>query len=384
MGKNLVVCCDGTANEISKDLTNVVKLFSTLIQDPTRQVAYYHPGLGTMEAPGALTPIARRITRLLGTAFGYGLKADIQNAYLFLMANFEPGDHVFLFGFSRGAYTVRAVAALLHMYGLIRRGNETLVPYALRMLMAKQAAQKRRRGAATFAPAFDLADRFRGIFTTTTCKPHFVGLWDTVSSIGWYDNPLSLPFTAENPDVQISRHAIAIHERRAFFRTNLWMPKAPPADTGPKDLQQVWFTGAHSDIGGGYPERESGLSKITLEWMLSEAVVAGLLVDDAMAQRVLGRADVAYASPDPNGILHRSLTLAWWPAEFLWKRHYDWSRRQWRRRMNLGRRRTIPPNALIHHTAFDRADGSQAADFPPTAVKVTGPGLAHPSSARQP
>ena len=139
MPKNMVLCCDGTANEFAEDRTNVVKLFFTLERDPSRQVAYYHPGLGTMEPPGALTSATRMLTRLAARAFGYGLEADIRDAYVFLMNNFEEGDRVFLFGFSRGAYTVRAVASLLRMFGLIPRGNEPLVPYAIRMLMAINA-----------------------------------------------------------------------------------------------------------------------------------------------------------------------------------------------------------------------------------------------------
>ena len=136
MGKNVVVCCDGTANEFARDKTNVLKLFYVLVHGSAEQVTYYHPGLGTMEAIGAVTMTARKVTKLLGKAIGYGLEADICNAYVFLMNHFQPDDRVFLFGFSRGAYTVRAVAALLHMYGLIRPGNEPLVPYAIRMMMA--------------------------------------------------------------------------------------------------------------------------------------------------------------------------------------------------------------------------------------------------------
>src|SRR5437879_3469434 len=91
-----------------------------------------------MEAVGALTTTARQATKLLGLAFGYGLATDIRDAYVVLMNNFAAGDRVFLFGFSRGAYTVRAVASLLHMYGLIPAGNEPLAPYAIRMLRAIQ------------------------------------------------------------------------------------------------------------------------------------------------------------------------------------------------------------------------------------------------------
>src|ERR1035441_8505297 len=134
MGKNIVICCDGTANEFAKDNTNVVKLYYTLEQNPTKQVTYYHPGLGTMEPAGALTTFTRKFTKLLGMTMGYGLSNDIRDAYTFLMERFEPEDKVFLFGFSRGAYTVRAVASLLRMYGLIQGGNEPLVPYAIRMM----------------------------------------------------------------------------------------------------------------------------------------------------------------------------------------------------------------------------------------------------------
>jgi uncharacterized protein (DUF2235 family) len=134
MPKNVVVCCDGTANEFAIDRTNVVKMFLTLLWDPSQQVSFYHPGIGTMEPPGALTPLRRRVTRLVGQAIGYGLEYDIRDTYAFLMNNFEECDRLYMFGFSRGAYTVRAIASLLHMYGLIRKGNEPLIPYAIRMM----------------------------------------------------------------------------------------------------------------------------------------------------------------------------------------------------------------------------------------------------------
>ena len=289
MPKNVVLCCDGTANEFAEDRTNVVKLFFTLERDPTRQVTYYHPGLGTMEPPGALTSATRVITRLAARAFGYGLEADVRDAYIFLMNNFEEGDRVFLFGFSRGAYTARAVASLLRMYGLIPKGNDALEPYAIRMLMAIHAIDSKGGNRSLEEKRyFTLANDFKSTFATQVCKPWFVGVWDTISSIGWYENPLRLPYTADNPDIEIGRHAIAIDERRAFFRTNLWMPKGAPPQSGPLDLKQVWFPGVHEDVGGGYPEAESGLSKIALKWMLTEAVTAGLAVNPGRMDFVLG------------------------------------------------------------------------------------------------
>lgn len=353
MSRNIVLCCDGTANEFAGDKTNVVKLFYTLVHDPAQQRTYYHPGVGTMEAAGAVTMTGRKVTKLLGLAIGYGLEVDIRDAYVFLMNHFQAGDRVFLFGFSRGAYTVRAVSALLHMYGLIRPGNEPLVPYAIRMMMAIR--KLRERGSEDAAREyFALARDFKRHFCSDECQPHFVGVWDTVSSVGWIENPLRLPYTSNSPNIAIGRHAIAIDERRAFFRTNLWHPAKPPEDSGPKDLKQVWFPGVHCDVGGGYPEKESGLSKIALEWMLEEAKAAKLIVDSARADEVLGRSGDGYQPPDPKAMIHNSLTVPWWPAELVAKRHYDWKSQKERHRMNLFRPRTIPKDAMIHKSAYGR------------------------------
>ena len=364
--KNVVLCCDGTANEFSQDRTNVVKLFSTLVQDPAVQSVYYHPGLGTMEPPGALTRSGGWIMRVLGQAIGYGLSADIRDAYVFLMNNFEKDDRLFMFGFSRGAYTVRAVASLLHMYGLIPRGNEPHVPYAIRML----SAINRSNTPEDRARYFGLAAGFKATFgRLRECKPYFVGVWDTVSSVGWIENPLHLPYTADNPDIHYGRHAVAIDERRAFFRTNLWRRAHEPPASGPQNLKQVWFPGVHCDVGGGYPENESGLSKIALKWMLGEAIAAGLAVDPEKMETVLGGKGEPYIKPEPSALPHESLTGLWWLAEFLLKKHFDWARKEWRRRMNLGRRRTIPPGSFVHRAAYQRGPDYQKR-LPPDAVIV--------------
>jgi uncharacterized protein (DUF2235 family) len=353
MARNLVVCCDGTANEFARNNTNVVKLYSVLRHDPATQATYYHPGLGTMEPAGALTTFARKLTKMMGMAFGYGLADDIRDAYVFLMKQYQPGDRVFLFGFSRGAYTVRAVASLLHMYGLVRPGNEPLVPYAIRMLTGLERSRAAARDA-----YFGLARDFKEAMSWTDCKPWFVGVWDTVSSVGWVENPLKLPYVSNNPDIEIGRHAVAIDERRAFFRSHLWWP---PQDAsrprGPKDLQQVWFPGVHCDVGGGYPETESGLSKLALEWMLDEAAAKGLLLDQTKRDAMLGRDGTGrYVPPNPKADAHESLTGFWHAAEFVWKKHYDRETGREGRRMNLHRRRTIPPGALVHASAYERGE----------------------------
>jgi uncharacterized protein (DUF2235 family) len=259
------------------------------------------------------------------------------------------------------------------MYGLVRRGNEALVPYAIRMMTAINALRESGRAGSNENTAllheyFDTAAQFKAHFCRDTCKPHFVGVWDTVSSVGWIENPVRLPFTSDNPDIQIGRHAIAIDERRAFFRTNLWRPR-PPAG-GPKDLKQVWFPGVHCDVGGGYPEAESGLAKIALEWMLKEAKQAGLMVEPAKEDLVLGKSGGSFVRPDFKGPMHESLKSLWRLAEFVPKRHYDWERQEERRRMNLFRRRYIPPQSLIHQAAYEQGEEYRRR-LPPDGIPVT-------------
>src|SRR5262249_16570665 len=171
-GRNVGVCCDGTANEFAQNKTNVLNLYSVLEQDPERQITYYHPGLGTMEPEGALGVFSRKITKALGQAIGYGLGDDIRDAYVFLIREFRPGDILYLFGFSRGAYTVRAIASLLKMYGLVRSGDEALVRYAIRMLMGLNRALARNNKEATDS-YFKLADEFKTTMCSIPCRPHF-------------------------------------------------------------------------------------------------------------------------------------------------------------------------------------------------------------------
>lgn len=358
MGKNLVVCCDGTANQVvSGDNTNVVRLCAAAIKDAS-QIVYYGPGLGTMEAEGALTWWQRAWTKLAGLASGYGIARDIRNAYAFIMVHYEPGDRLFLFGFSRGAYTARAVASLLRMYGLLRIGNEALLPYIVRELLHVDSLLLRIGDWLTFG-AFGLnarqvgakfakAAEVRSFFATRDCKPHFVGVWDTVSSVGLL-SPTRIPYTAKNDHIAVGRHALALDERRVFFNRNLWQqdPTAPPV--GPHDIKEVWFAGVHSDIGGGYPERDGGLSMIAFEWMMREARAQGLQIDDAVLQRFL-------AAPSngtgPDSKMHNSMTGFWPIVEFIPvpKGLHG------RLRLNLFRRRTVPDGALIHESVTKRAN----------------------------
>ena len=121
MANNIVICCDGTGNEFSDQNSNVVKLYSTLAIDKNQR-GYYLPGVGTMGDPNTRTRIGKKWSVLTGLAFGNGILRNIGDAYRYLMNTYRDGDRVFLFGFSRGAYTVRALAGVLHMYGLLSPG----------------------------------------------------------------------------------------------------------------------------------------------------------------------------------------------------------------------------------------------------------------------
>ena len=343
MAKNIVICCDGTGNEFGDHNSNVVKLYSTLVIDGKRQVGYYHPGVGTMGAPTAHNKISKAWSVVMGLAFGTGLLANVGDAFRYIMNVYEEGDNVFIFGFSRGAYTARALAGVLHMFGLLCPGNEGLIPYIIRLYA------RRTRSAAGMTRTFQVATAFKATFCRQ-CPLHFVGVWDTVSSVGWIWDPVKLPYTAQNPDMMNGRHAVSIDERRCYFRNNMWGAPLPG-----QSLKQVWFAGVHSDIGGSYAEAESGLSKITLEWMLCEALQAGLLVDRQKADQVLGRIPPAPPGPpDPKAETHNSLTWYWWILEFFPHSYYDPVLKRAKWRIPLGARRFIPEGSVLHATVNEK------------------------------
>ena len=161
MAKNIVICCDGTGNEFGDHNSNVVKLYSTLVIDGKRQVGYYHPGVGTMGAPTAHNKISKAWSVVMGLAFGTGLLANVGDAYRYLMNVYEDGDNVFIFGFSRGAYTVRALAGVLHMFRLLRPRNEGLIPYVNRLFA------NRPRSVPGMTHTFQVATRSKATF----CSP---------------------------------------------------------------------------------------------------------------------------------------------------------------------------------------------------------------------
>jgi len=349
MERNLIVCFDGTSNQFGANDTNVVRLVQALERCDERQIVYYDPGVGTLPEPGLLTAAAQRISEIFGLAFGVGLTAKIERAYAFLMHNWQPGDRVFLFGFSRGAYTARALAGLLHMFGLLAPSHENLLPYVMRLFRGS------RRVADQESKIWRVSAQFRNTFARDAgvehrrFRVHFVGVWDTVASVGWIWDPVKFRYTAANPSIVTVRHAVAIDERRSFFRQNLFA-----ADVRGQNLLELWFPSSHSDVGGGYPESYGGLWREPFTWMVDEAKKAGLLTDPGREQRVLNRVPVPeqpWSEP-----LHESLTGGWWWAEFFPKLRYN--NRVGRRlpSFGLGRHRRIESGALLHRSVLQRME----------------------------
>ncbi len=350
-GRNLVVCCDGTGNRFGWRNTNVVLLASTLVHDPERQIVYYDPGVGTLGDPGITSEIRRLLGRLVDLAIGRTVRDNVGQALAFLAHYWQPGDRIYLFGFSRGAYTVRALAGLISLYGLPEAANENLTPYLWDMyshgMRGDDASSDGAPEGDARHNAFRIAGRFKATFSRRPLI-HFVGVWDTVSSVGWFWDPLVLANTRTNHAIEHGRHAVSIDERRAFFRQNLWHKSRVT-----QDLKEVWFAGVHSDIGGGYPAAESGLAKITLEWMLREVRPFGLLMDEERAAAVLA----ADAPPNATAPMHQSMTPGWWIAEIVPRLRYNAKVHARRLSMNAFRTRWMGERPRVHRSVVERIEG---------------------------
>jgi uncharacterized protein (DUF2235 family) len=365
MPKNIVICCDGTGNEVEQNLSNVLKLYRVVTRS-AQQVVYYDPGVGTLGRTSAWNRLRQNAMGVFGLATGYGLDDNVTNAYRFLCRHYEEGDAVFLFGFSRGAYTVRVLAGFLRLVGLLRPEQINLADHAFTAF--KQAAT---------SSSFEVAWRFRRVIGARDIPIRFLGIWDTVSSVIvpradrlYVPSLQTLPYTATNDAVEAVRHAAAIDERRRMFRLNRWTEpqtfqpnRFASASARPQDIKQVWFAGVHADIGGGYPEEESAIAKYPLGWMIREARAHGLKINTAMKNHlVLGRprkgASRTYSAPAADGPLHKSLTWGWRAIEWIPKR-VKW--RTWKKRPALagwyvpwGEPRAIPEGARIHSSVVER------------------------------
>ena len=310
--KNLVICLDGTANNIRVNgNTNVVRALRAFSEnrdeehDPgctgqtqaggadccqgyrPRQLLYYDPGVGTFSSSKVWTPIGRLMSRLSGLAFGTGLKTNLAEAYTFLMNNWNPGDRIYIFGFSRGAFTARALAGLLHKIGIPRRSSENLVEYAIREYARRKKVwddadtEEARSFRVTVCRLADpkndtvvgageagalTGDQIDEMFSVPVA---FIGLWDTVSAPGIFGRSMLFDDSDDLPNVEQGRHAIAIDEWRRPYKEQPVGKKS--------SVEELWFAGVHSDVGGS-SSKGSGLGNITLMWVLRGAIQAGIVL----------------------------------------------------------------------------------------------------------
>ncbi|MBA2560640.1 MAG: DUF2235 domain-containing protein [Propionibacteriales bacterium] len=292
--KKLVVCLDGTRNQIGAGRsTNPAKVFQMLDLDtPSEQMAYYDPGVGTLPAATVRGKLAQWGSQVAQMAFGFGMKANMTQAYTWLMRNYRPDDKVYIFGFSRGAYTARALVGLLARPGLLRSGSDNLVEYAV-----KEYIKRRPASGADDEPPSDEVKQFADALCWGTSRhllnpdsPYcptewdhvhsipveYLGIWDTVEASGVGGiGEVSWPITKTLWNVRRLRHAVSIDESRAPYREFLVKPR--------DGFEEVWFSGVHSDVGGTFPEAE--LSTIALKWVF-DGVVADLNLRDRQAEKV--------------------------------------------------------------------------------------------------
>lgn len=383
--KNLVVCCDGTGNEVSENISNVLKLYRVLRKTgktTPQQVAFYDPGVGTLARPDPWIKFRQDAVTVLGLMTGYGLDDNVLAAYSFLINNYEDGDDIFLFGFSRGAYTVRMLAGLIHKVGLLAPPQQNLAGAALTAYKQSTELQFAGGEETEVGPQSqdDRAAQFARIVTVRWPTVKFLGVWDTVASVivprpdRFYTFSLQeLPHTRRNPSVRVFRQAIALDEQRRMFRLHDWDEAqtfmhnrfSRTNNSEAQDIQQVWFAGVHADIGGGYSERESGLSKFPLLWMIGEAVGHGLAVNtQAVNQLAWGiqrqGSPFSYVVPDVLREPHQSLTGLWQVLEWLPKsdRYKEWKnlRSAFGFYIPAGEPRPVPEGAWIHESVFRRGD----------------------------
>lgn len=254
MGRNLVICCDGTANQYGEHNTNVVKLYEMIVLDEN-QLNFYDPGVGT-SSRAVLVPF-RWLGNKISQGLGLDLHRNVEDAYAYLMHCYEEGDKIFLFGFSRGAHTVRRLADVLGKYGLLYKGSDNMIPYVLRMYDADENV--------------DIVKAFTQTYTRP-CPIYFLGVWDTVSALSRLI-PRSQLDGILTSEIANAYHAVSIDEKRFQFPPNLFAEKNRSPE---RAVEEVWFAGVHSDVGGSYDER--GLSNIALKWLLQKAMDKGLKV----------------------------------------------------------------------------------------------------------
>jgi uncharacterized protein (DUF2235 family) len=357
MAKNILIFADGTGNEggllPDESRTNVYKLYRATrtgpdsIVDPSKQLAFYVQGIGT---PAPLHNTSwDRSKEDVRQMFGFGLTQKIIDCYIAIIGVWEPNDRIYLFGFSRGAYTARCVSHLLEVCGIPTKepGGEALSldPTSLRKV-AKKAVQclytlgmpitdEKKIAAKTAEFRKDHAPQ---IGADIGASAYFIGIWDSVAAIGWqrffpdwaYDRHFS-------KDVRYARHLQSIDEGRKDFRRVPWGGSGtvlwPDRQNEPEQFDQIWFAGNHADIGGSYPENESRLSDITLNWMIN--FIAREIPESG---RVIIDPDLLKLYPSSDGMMHDECMVGVGGTALKWDRAV----------------REVPNTAKLHDSVYER------------------------------
>lgn len=399
MAKNIVILLDGTSNQISGDRTNVLRLYGSLARSK-KQLVFYQPGVGTFGLNGWWQRIKSKTRIIMGLATGAGISDNVMQAYEFLVHNFDHGDKVYIFGFSRGSYTARLLAGFIRIFGLVRPEQLQLVRYAWRAY-----ARLGEPGSEGFSAEIG---HFQKVLDGAGIRIEFLGVWDTVASV--FDAKAGFPwltttqkaYTNKNDRIKIVRHAVAIDERRTYFQPSLWEPeqnyeewsfKTRSYEKSPQDFEEVWFTGCHGDVGGGYPDARSGLAKIPLEWLYREAVAAGVVGDEKvfellthgtraqdseeadlqLARDEAEKSKKRYGAPDALADINNSMNAAWSIVEFLPRKI---PRTSFSSRFKIGKiywplfdHRRVPEGAKLHEAVIDRLNRRR--DYKPPNLPKT-------------
>ncbi|PIL22453.1 hypothetical protein GSI_15141 [Ganoderma sinense ZZ0214-1] len=244
--RTLILCFDGTANQYDGDNTNVVKFYSLLKKDDesNQQLCYYQPGVGTYFNPGVVSPLFQWCAKILDEAFACYLDAHVRGGYQFIMQNYICGDKICMFGFSRGAYTARALAGMLHKIRLLPRDNPEQIPFAYKLYKSTDANNTA------------LAAGFKQTFCRDV-QIEFVGVWETIASVGVIMSP-SLPFTTANTTIKTFRHALSLDEHRVKFQPNLYHWGDAERGSGNKSSDKTKISVSLSDSPARAKEKLNG------------------------------------------------------------------------------------------------------------------------------
>jgi uncharacterized protein (DUF2235 family) len=281
MSKNIVVFADGTGQEGGRGVnTNVYKLFNMVADRTKEQIVFYDRGLGT------------GWRKVSGNMFGAGMDKNIKECYTFIFEHYLAGDKIYLIGFSRGAATVRSLSSFIHHFGILPQSRPELIDEAYDIYMLKNATKREQK-----------AKEFIARNHTMWTHIEFIGVWDTVSALGVPIKSIDValqkvPFMRHkyhdfklSPSVKYAYQALAIDDYRDTFHPVLWENEKKSY----QEIEQVWFVGSHTDIGGGYKEQE--VSDIPLQWLTHKAVSRGLLIYPNNSVSI---------HPDVNGKMHDS------------------------------------------------------------------------------